>query len=301
MPGRRAALLLLLLTGCRDSAPPPAAGLTDDAGVAIHLASPPQRIVSLIPATTELVFALGAGDRLVGRTSWCDFPAEAKTVPDLGNGIGPNIEAVVAARPDLVLLYKSGSNRAAADQLRSLGIATLELATDRMEDFDRITRLLGAALGKSAEAESLVIRTARDLESATVPSSRPPDRSPPPVLPSSRPTVFILAWDRPPMTLGRGSFLSEILERAGARNLFDDLATSSAPISIEAVASRDPDFVLVTGTGEPPIAGRVEWQVVKAVRERRFLRIDGSEFNRPSPRIGDAVRRLAAELRGAMR
>lgn len=288
MPSRRAALLILLLAGCRDAPPPPAPGLTDDAGVAVNLAAPPQRIVSLIPASTELVFALGAGDRLVGRTSWCDFPAEAAAVPDLGNGIGPNIEAVVAARPDLVLLYKSASNRSAAEQLRSFGIPTLELATDRMEDFDRITRLLGAALGKRAEAESLVVRTARDLDSATVLPSRPP-------------TVFILAWDRPPMTLGRGSFLSEILERAGAKNLFDDLATSSAPISIEAVASRDPDFVLVTGRGEPAIAGRVEWQVVPAVRARRFLRIDGSEFNRPSPRIGDAVRRLAAELRGAMR
>jgi ABC-type Fe3+-hydroxamate transport system substrate-binding protein len=292
MPGLRAALLLLLLTGCRDPAPPAAAGLTDDAGVAVRLDAPPQRIVSLIPATTELVFALGAGDRLVGRTSWCDFPAEAKAVPDLGNGIGPNIEAVVSARPDLVLLYKSGSNRSAADQLRSFGIPTLELATDRMEDFDRITRLLGAALGKREEAESLVVKTARDLDSATVqPSSRP----------AIQPTVFILAWDRPPLTLGRGSFLSEILERAGARNLFDDLATSSAPISIEAVASRDPDFVLVSGSGEPAIAGRVEWRVVEAVRERRFLRIEGSEFNRPSPRIGAAVRRLAAELRGAMR
>lgn len=288
MPSRRAALLILLLAGCRDAPPPPAPGLTDDAGVAVNLAAPPQRIVSLIPASTELVFALGAGDRLVGRTSWCDFPAEAAAVADLGNGIGPNIEAVVAARPDLVLLYKSASNRSAAEQLRSFGIPTLELATDRMEDFDRITRLLGAALGKRAEAESLVVRTARDLDSATVLPSRPP-------------TVFILAWDRPPMTLGRGSFLSEILERAGAKNLFDDLATSSAPISIEAVASRDPDFVLVTGRGEPAIAGRVEWQVVPAVRARRFLRIDGSEFNRPSPRIGDAVRRLAAELRGAMR
>jgi ABC-type Fe3+-hydroxamate transport system substrate-binding protein len=288
MPGRSAALLLFLLAGCRDPAPPPAAGLTDDAGVAVRLGAPPQRIISLIPATTELVFALGAGDRLVGRTSWCDFPAEALAVPDLGNGIGPNIEAVVAARPDLVLLYKSGSNRSAAEQLRSFGIPTLELATDRMEDFDRIARLLGAALGKREEAESLVVRTARDLASATV-------------QPSSRPTVFILAWDRPPMTLGRGSFLSEILERAGARNLFDDLATSSAPISIEAVASRDPDFVLVSGSGEPAIAGRREWRVVPAVRERRFLRIDGSEFNRPSPRIGDAVRRLAAELRSAMR
>jgi iron complex transport system substrate-binding protein len=101
------------------------------------------------------------------------------------------------------------------------------------------------------------------------------------------------------MTLGRGSFLSEILERAGARNIFDDLATSSAPIGIEAVAERNPDFILVTGSDEPAIAAQPEWRVVPAVRDRRFLRVHGSEFNRPSPRIAAAVRQLAKALRDA--
>ena len=286
---RDLALALFVLAGC-SGAPVPAAGnLVDDAGHRTSLAAPPARVVSLIPATTELVFALGAGDRLVGRTSWCDYPAAAAAVPDLGNGIGPNIEAVVAAKPDLVLLYKSGANRAAADQLRGFGIATLELATDRMEDFDRIARLVGTALGKAVEAESLVVGTARDLADASGPA----------VPPSRRPAVFILAWDRPPMTLGRGSFLSEILERAGARNVFDDLATSSAPIAIEAVAARNPDFILVTSADEPAIANRIEWRVVPAVKHRRFLRVHGSEFNRPSPRIGAAVRQLAKALQDA--
>ncbi len=286
------ALALCFLAGCSEAPRPPAGDLVDDSGVRVSLAASPVRVVSLIPATTELMFALGAGGRLVGRTSWCDYPAEAAQVPDLGNGIGPNIEAVVAAKPDLVLLYKSGANRAAAEQLRGFGIATLELATDRMEDFDRITRLLGKALGKAAEAESLVVRTARDLAAASSPLPNPQ---------SPTPTVFILVWDRPPMTLGRGSFLSEILERAGARNVFDDLATSSAPIAIEAVAARNPDFVLVTATDEPAIAGRVEWRAVPAVRDRRFLRVHGSEFNRPSPRIGAAVRQLARALQDAIK
>jgi iron complex transport system substrate-binding protein len=281
------ALALLAVFGCRKAPPAHTGALVDDAGVRLALAATPARVVSLVPATTELVFALGAGSLLVGRTAWCDYPADAAAVPNLGNGIDPNVEAVVAAKPDLVLLYKSGANRAAAERLRALGIPTLELATDRMEDFDRITRLLGAALGRPEEAESLVVRTARDLAA----SSRSP------VLPSSRrPSVFILAWDRPAMTLGRGSFLSEILEHAGARNVFDDLATSSAPVSIEAVAARNPDYVLVSSEGEPEVAGRDEWRVVPAVRERRFLRVRGSEFNRPSPRIGSAVRQLAAAL-----
>ena len=281
------ALALLLVLGCRRAPTTVVGELVDDAGVRFTLAAPPSRVVSLVPATTELVFALGVGSRLVGRTTWCDYPAEAAAVPDLGNGIDPNVEAVVAARPDLVLLYKSGANRAAAERFRALGIPTLELATDRMEDFDRITRLLGAALGRREQAESLVVRTKRDLDAA----SRFP------VLPSSRrPSVFILAWDRPAMTLGRGSFLSEILDHAGARNVFDDLATSSAPVSIEAVIARNPDFILISTDGEPTIAGRTEWRAVRAVRERRFLRARGSEFNRPSPRIGTAVRELAAAL-----
>ncbi len=280
------ALTLLAILGCRKAPSAVSGELVDDAGVRLSLPAPPARIVSLVPATTELVFALGAGARLVGRTAWCDYPAEAAAVPNLGNGIDPNIEAVVAARPDLVLLYKSGANRAAADRFRTLGIPTLELATDRMTDFDRITRLLGAALGRREAAESLVVRTARDLAAASRPS----------VQPSSRRSVFILAWDRPAMTLGRGSFLSEILDHAGARNVFDDLATSSAPVSIEAVAARDPDYVLVSTDGEPAIAGRTEWRAVRAVRNRRFLRVRGSEFNRPSPRIGRAVRQLAAAL-----
>ena len=279
-------LALLFIVGCQKPRPPIVGELVDDAGVRLTLAAPPARVVSLIPATTELVFALGAGSLLVGRTTWCDYPAETVTVPNLGNGIDPNVEAVVAARPDLVLLYKSGANRAAAERFRALGIPTLELATDRMEDFDRITRLVGTALGRREEAESLVVRTKRDLDSASRPS----------VQPSNRPSVFILVWDRPPMTLGRGSFLSEILAHAGARNIFDDLATSSAPVSIEAVAARNPDYILVSGVGDPVIAGRAEWSVVRAVRDRRFLRVRGSEFNRPSPRIGAAVRQLAAAL-----
>ncbi|NOT07362.1 MAG: ABC transporter substrate-binding protein [Gemmatimonadales bacterium] len=278
----RAIALLIVVAACRESTP--AGPLVDDAGVAATFAAPPLRVVSLIPATTEIVFALGAGSRLVGRTTWCDYPAAAAAVPDLGNGIGPNIEAVVGAKPDLVLLYKSASNRGAAERFRALGIPTLELLTDRMADFDRVTRLIGRALGREAVADSLVAATARSLAAATVTGT------------ADRPSVFILSWDRPVITLGSGSFLSEILERAGARNVFADLPTPSAPVSLEAVAARDPDFLLTTADGDPSIASAPEWKSVRAVRERRFLKVHGSEFNRPSPRIADAVRQLAGAL-----
>jgi iron complex transport system substrate-binding protein len=295
VPRALRSLLLLLGCACRQPAPLVPGELVDDSGARVSLAAPPRRVVSLIPATTELLFALGAGNRVAGRTAWCDYPPEAARVPNLGNGIQPNVEAVVAARPDLVLLYKSGANRGAADRLRALGIPTLELATDRIADIARITRMLGQALGLREAAESLLATTERDLAAASTAPGLPSSAAP------IRPTVFILAWDRPAMTLGRGSFLSEILERAGARNVFDDLPSSSAQVSVEAVASRDPDYILVESEGEPAIARRPEWRVVRAVRERRFLRVRGSEFNRPSPRVGSAVRELAAALRAVPR
>ncbi len=257
--------------------------LTDDAGQPTSLLRAASRVVSLVPAATELVFALGAGDRLVGRTKWCDYPAAVADIPSVGDGLLPNVEAIAAARPDLVLAYRSPSNAPAVGQLRSLGIPVLELAIDRFEDFERDARLVGRALGLGARGDSLAEAVRADLERATVRNDRPP-------------AVLIVAWADPPMTIGGGSFLDEILRRAGARNLFGDSNRPSFVVSLEAVVARNPDLVLVVGDDDPDFASRVEWQVVPAIRGRRFVRVTGSMFNRPSPRIGEAVRTLGAAL-----
>ena len=99
------------------------------------------------------------------------------------------------------------------------------------------------------------------------------------------------------MTIGRGSFLSELVERAGGENLFQDVTASSGVVSVEAVAARNPDLIFTTTEGPISFATRPEWQVVPAVRKHRFLRVSGSEFNRPSPRAPAAIRELAAKLR----
>jgi ABC-type Fe3+-hydroxamate transport system substrate-binding protein len=273
---------LALLAACGRAAPP--AGplvLVDDAGDTVRLARPAVRVASLIPATTELMFALGAGGQTVGRTAWCDWPAEAAALPNLGDGIGPSVEAILGASPDLVLLYHSARNALAVERLRDLGIPTLRLRTDTFEDMARNLRLLGRATGHAAAAESLVART----DSALAALARPVD--------SSAPRVLILGWDQPPMTIGRGSFLHEIVTLAGGRNIFGDLPTPDAPVSLEAIARRDPDLILTTSES-PAFARRPEWQVVDAVRRRRFVQVSGSQFSRPSPRAPEAVRWLAA-------
>ena len=291
--GRLSRLSLLaiaaVVASCRGPAPPRAGiAVVDDAGDTVRLAAPAQRVASLIPATTELLFAIGAGASVIGRTSYCDFPPAAQTVPNLGDGIKPSLEAVIAQRPDLVVLYNSGQNAAVTARLRELGVAALRINTDQLSDVGRVARLLGTLTGREQSGDSLT--AAFDAALATATRTRV----------ERRPKVLLLVWEQPPMTIGRGSFLSELVERAGGENLFADVSASSGVVSIEAVAARNPDLILTTADGPSAFANRPEWRVVPAVRERRFLRVSGSEFNRPSPRAPEAIQQLIDKLHGTM-
>ena len=263
----------------------------DDAGDPLPAPAARTRIVSLIPATTEILFALGAGDRVVGRTHWDGWPPEVEQVPDLGDGIRPSIETVIGARPDLVILYASGDNRDAARALRSAGIDVISLRIDSIAEFERAALLLGDAVGESARARSVVdsVRATLDrVRSAT--SGRP------------RPTIFMLAWETPLMTIGSGSFLSELVEIAGGQNVFGDLEGPSPQVSFEEVLRRDPQYIL----GRPETAGNLaakeRWRGLPAVREGRVLVMDTVVVGRPGVRLGEAAVSIARLLHpGAIR
>jgi iron complex transport system substrate-binding protein len=286
-------LLGMSLAGaaCREH-PPEAGGsirVVDDAGDTVRLQSPARRVVSLIPASTELLFAIGAGSSLVGRTRYCDYPPAAKAVPDLGDGIKPSMEAILAQRPDLVVLYNSGQNAAVAGRLQELGIPAVRVNTDALSDVDRVARILGALTGRRHGADSVAAAFDTALAAATRPTR------------GRRPKILLLVWEQPPMTIGRGSYLHELVERAGGENLFADVTASSGVVSIEAVAARNPDLIFTTTTGPASFATRPEWQVVPAIREHRFLRVSGSEFNQPSPRAPAAIRELTARMEASRR
>lgn len=267
------------------SAPAAAITVVDDAGRSVTLARPAARIVSLSPAMTELVFALGAGDRLVGRTTWCDYPPAARAIPSVGDGLNPNIEAVAARHPDLVLLYRSALNETAARTITRLGVAAALVEQDRLEDIARAARLLGQLTGRAAAGDSLA-RVLAQLLAQPAPAT------------SAR--VAFVVWDTPPVVIGGGSYLDELARLAGAVNVFHDLGSASAPVALETIAARDPDVIVVLRDSlepEPPrYARRREWQVVPAVRKRRFLYLTGSLFGRPGLRAADA----AAQFRRAL-
>jgi ABC-type Fe3+-hydroxamate transport system substrate-binding protein len=254
-------------------------------------ASPAARVVSLSPAFTELIFALDAGDRLVGRTAWCDHPPEAARVPSVGDGLNPNIEAVAARAPDLVVLYASTANGPATARLRALGIPTRTLPLDRLADVPAAARALGPALGIAARAESAAATFAAALDSARA-AARP--------LVGAR--LLLLAWDQPPVVIGGGSFQHELVTLAGGENVFGDVVQPSAQVTIETIAARDPDLVLLLDPqAAPSWADRPEWRAVRAVRERRFVQVTGSAFSRPTLRALEAARALRAQLEAALR
>jgi ABC-type Fe3+-hydroxamate transport system substrate-binding protein len=281
-----AALLgLACASGCGGEPPGLRGDVRDDAGRVLRLDRAPERIVSLSPSITELLFAIGAGERVVGRTRWCADPPDALAVPSVGDGLAPNVELVIARRPDLVLFYRSPSNAAAIARLDALGIATASLALDDLRDFGRDARLVGRLTGRVDRADSLLARLAAELDGLPPAATHPP-------------RVLVLTWDQPPIVIGRGSFLSELVGLAGGVNAFDDLAQPSAPVTLEAIAARDPDLVLLASGAEPAFISRPEWQAVRAVRERRFVRVTGTMFGYPSFRAPEAVRALRTALEG---
>jgi len=267
---RRRFLVVLVLAACSTSA-------------RRHVATPAQRVVSLLPSFTEILFAIGAGDRVVGRTQWCDYPPAALQVPSVGDGMPPNIEAVAARKPDLVVLYNSAQNVTAAQQLERIGIRTVLLDMNRLEDLGPATRTLGRLTGLEQRAESL----AAAMDAST--NLHPP-------APTS--TVAFVVWDNPPIIIGHGSYLDQLAAQAGARNVFSDVAAPSAQVSLETIVARDPQWIAVlSDSGSmPAFAKRREWQAIRAVRQKQFLLLKGSLFGRPGPRSAEAIEQLRALL-----
>jgi len=248
-----------------------------------HEVEPARRIVSLLPSFTELLFAIGAGDRVVGRTRWCDYPPAALSIPSVGDGLPPNIEAVMARQPDLVVLYNAGPNVRAAKQLERAGIQTVLIDLNRLEDLGPAARTLGRLTGREEQAESLAIA----LDSL---AGRPP--------PPSTTSLAFIVWDNPPIIIGHGSYLDQLASQAGARNVFGDVAAPSAQVSLETIVARDPQWIAVLADSAmtPAFAKRREWRAVRAVRGGRFLLLPGSLFGRPGPRSAQAIRELREKL-----
>jgi iron complex transport system substrate-binding protein len=259
--------------------------IVDDFDDTLRVGTPATRIVSLNPTTTEILFAIGAGPRLVGRTKWDSWPDSAKYVPDVGDALRPNVEAVLAKKPDLVLLYAGNDNRTAAQQLKAAGVRVLALKIDSIAEFERGTLALGALVGEPQRAKNVV-----DSVRATLERVRQATASLP------RTSVFYHTWEKPIITIGRHSFLNELVEIAGGKNVYADVLAVSPIVTMEDIVSRDPDVALVGPTTREMMLASRNWQVVPAVKARKVFAYDTMVVGRPSVTLGMAAVNIASLL-----
>jgi iron complex transport system substrate-binding protein len=278
---RPAVLLLLALLGV----------VGETAGA---VEAPPRRVVSLAPSLTEMVFALGAGDRLVGVTSYCNYPETATRLPKIG-GIEDgniNLERVLALKPDLVVAIGEGQ-QTTVDALRRLGLRVEVVSSQTFDDvFGSITRM-GGLLGRVAAAKRLTGDLERRIERirktiALLPRER-------------RPRVFYEVWDRPLMTATSETLIGRLIELAGGINIFGDLSGRFVQVSPEAVLKRNPQAILAPDTHLTLVDRHSLMQLpgfshLEAVRRGRILILDGDLVSRAGPRIADALELLARAL-----
>jgi len=297
-------LVSLTLFSCGDQppvekppAPAPAAAddsypltLTDARGKEIILESAPQRIISLAPSVTEVLFALGLDDRIVAVTDNCDYPAAARTKESIGD-YNVNLEKVVSLEPDLVVGIAS-MNGAHLQGLDELGVTTLAVDAFNLDETRELIVLLGQATGASSKAGEII--AAMDETIARV------NRALDGMADSERKSVFIEIGYEPLYTVGPGSLQDEIIRLAGGVNA----AQANEPwvqYSLEQLIQDDPDALVILSSPNPPalkeIAARPGWNTLTAVKEQKVATgFDVNTFVRPTPRVAEAVEQLARFL-----
>lgn len=280
-------LAAVFAVGCGDA--PAATGpiaVVDDAGQTVRLERPARRILSLIPARTDALLALGAGDRLIARTTW-DTATSLAHLPSLGDALTPSVEWIAARAPDLVIAWPDAGSRTAVARLRALGLPVYASRVETLADVRRALTDLGTLTG-------LEERAAAELRAmdATLDSVRTS------VAGLERPHVLYLVGVDPPVAAGPGTLVHELIDVAGGTNVLGDASAPWPSVSLEALFGRDPAVLIIAvgGTSAPALAEQPGWRGLEAVRAGRVHVIDPYAFNRPGPSAGRLARELAALL-----
>lgn len=261
---------------------------TDDAGRQVTLEARPERIISLAPSNTEILFAIGAGDRVVGVDSFSDFPAEVKDLPKVGGYTDTNYEQIVALKPDLALTIGSGGEQ--VKKLEELGIPVAVIQPKTVDEvLDRIQRI-----GELVDAQDGAARVVEDMR-ARIDAVRQRVAGIPA---EQRVRVFYEVWNDPLMTVGPGGFIHDVIVTAGGINVAEGTGQAWPQISLEEVVRQDPQVIVVpasleTSYQELKEKRRQGWEGITAVKEGRIYVIDDNLISRPGPRLVEGLEQLA--------
>lgn len=283
-------LSVVALTGCYSSVTPhrevKMRVVTDDLGRRVELLEEVDDVVSLDPGITEIIFAVGAGKKLVGVTSACDHPSEARSISKVGAPDRPNIETVIAMKPQVVFAMAASLTDDAIKKLEEKEIKAFVIDPKTLEDVYASIEKIGEALGEQMDAANVV----DEMKTKAVQSAarfRP-----------HRPTVFVQIAREPLETAGRDSFITDVISKAGGISATGDMVLSGRGMSRDAAGRLDPD-VIVIAENENNREPNETFRNSKAVKNRRIVRIDAKLLLRPGPRLADAIDMLAKQLEQA--
>jgi iron complex transport system substrate-binding protein len=276
---RRGFVVVLLAFGMLGHAS--ALQVTDDRGVTVTLPQAPRRIVTLLPSLTETVCALGQCDRLVGVDRYSDYPATVRALPQLGGGLDPNIEGVIALRPDVVLMATSSR---AVQRLESLGVKVVALEPHNAADVQRVIARIGEVLDLPD-----ALRLWREIDAGVNAAAAS-------IAPAARNTRVYFEVGRGPYAAGEASFIGETLARLGAKNIVPRSEGPFPKINPEFVVRADPDLIMISQNAAPQLEQRPGWASLRALREARlcvFSPEESAVLVRPGPRMAQAARLMA--------
>jgi iron complex transport system substrate-binding protein len=290
---RTAALLIVIALGAGCGRPRPTGpSLVDEVGHACRpRALPARRVVSLAANVTEILFAIGAGERVVGVDRYSDFPKEVDKIPRVGSEFEPSLEKLVGLAPDVVVTAYTANRRETVESLERLGIPVYVTRTEGLEALPRTIEDLGQLVGKQREASQVSART-----SAAIAATRAHAAA----AGASVPTLIVV-WSDPLFVVGNGSYTGDVLAAAGGRNVADDARAGFPKYSLERVLRRAPEVIIV-GThkddapGTDPLGYWRRWTSLPAVRTGRLHSVDGDLLFRPGPRLADGARVLSELL-----
>jgi len=282
----RSAILLLALAGAGAQA----ITVQDDAGNSVTLAKPAQRVISTAPHITELLFAAGGGERVVGAMSYSDYPEAAKRIPVIGSDAQIDMERLLALRPDLLVVWQTGNTERQLAQLRSLGIPVFYSEPKKLDEVATSLTRLGQLLGTDATAQAAARDYRQKIARLTATYARRP-----PV------TVFYQIWEKPLFTLNGTHIVSDALRVCGGRNVFAGLKVTAPSVSTEAVLQENPE-VVIGGEQHDGQAGINIWKPYKgllAVQRNNLFMLDSELLVRATPRIADGISVLCDKLETA--
>ena len=282
-------LILVSMIGCGSNAKSKGVTVSDSRGVQVSLEAPPQKMISLIPSDTEILYALGVGDKLIAVSDYCNYPEDTAKKQKLPTGEQLNIETLIAMKPDVVFLGQMSAMEDQVKQLESAGIKVVVTEANSLDETYQVIEMIGVVTGKSKEASKLVSDMKTSFEAIVKGVAG---------LPSLKVYVEVSPLQYGLWSCGEGTFVQELLVLVGAENIFRDVSGWSA-VSEEQVIERNPDIILttaspLTGIEDPvgDIVGRQNWSGINAVKNQDVFMLDADMLSRPGPRLVLAAEEL---------